>query len=235
MTINNNSFHVEIINSNGGADQYIHNNKMSSTFDPTPIYPNTFALWFQTNSGVINTFSQISESSWEFFDNDGNSISASGDLISNTQYRDTLTFPDGCYTFKVTDTDDDGLDFWANNDGGGMVRFRELGASWLKTFEGDFGRFIHHEFRTEDVLSNSEIKNKNIKVYPNPATNEIAVIGNLINSSELILTDNIGRIVSITKIEKNKTAHKINISNLSKGIYFISVDNNKIIKKIVKQ
>jgi hypothetical protein len=84
-------------------------------------------------------------------------------------------------------------------------------------------------------LSNSEIKNKNIKVYPNPATNEIAVIGNLTNSSELILTDNIGRIVSITKIEKNKTAHKINISNLSKGIYFISVDNNKIIKKVVKQ
>ena len=235
MTINNNSFNVEIINSNGGADQYIHNNKMSSTFDPTPIYPNTFALWFQTNSGVINTFTQISESSWEFFDNDGSSIYASGDLISNTQYRDTLTFPDGCYTFKVTDTDDDGLDFWANNDGGGMARFRELGAGWLKAFEGDFGRFIHHEFRTEDVLSSSEIKTKNIKVYPNPAINEIAVIGNLTNSSELILTDNIGRIVSITEIDRNKTTHKINISNLSKGIYFISVDNNKIIKKIVKQ
>ena len=47
--------------------------------------------------------------------------------------------------------------------------------------------------------------------------------------------DNIGRIVSITEIDRNKTTHKINISNLSKGIYFISVDNNKIIKKIVKQ
>ena len=60
-----------------------------------------------------------------------------------------------------------------------MARFRELGAGWLKAFEGDFGRFIHHEFRTEDVLSSSEIKTKNIKVYPNPAINEIAVIGNL--------------------------------------------------------
>ncbi len=84
-------------------------------------------------------------------------------------------------------------------------------------------------------MSSSEIKTKNIKVYPNPAINEIAVIGNLTNSSELILTDNIGRIVSITEIDRNKTTHKINISNLSKGIYFISVDNNKIIKKIVKQ
>ncbi|MBT6650286.1 MAG: T9SS type A sorting domain-containing protein, partial [Flavobacteriales bacterium] len=59
--------------------------------------------------------------------------------------------------------------------------------------------------------------------------------GNLTNSSELILTDNIGRIVSITEIDRNKTTHKINVSNLSKGIYFITVDNNKIIKKIVKQ
>ena len=235
MAINNNSFHVEIINSNGGADEYIHNNKMSSTFDPTPIYPNTFALWFQTNSGVINTLSQISESSWEFFDNDGSSIYVSGDLISNTQYRDTLTFPDGCYTFKVTDTDDDGLDFWANNDGGGIVRFRELGASWLKAFEGDFGRFIHHEFRTEDVLSSSEVDDINISIFPNPANDKILVSGDLANSSEIILTDNIGRIVSITNIDKNNTAHKIDIRRLSKGIYFISIDNNKIIKKIVKQ
>ena len=68
----NNSFHVEIVNSNGLSDMYIHNNKMSSSFDPAPVYPNTFALWFGTNSGVINTFTQISESSWEFFDNDGN-------------------------------------------------------------------------------------------------------------------------------------------------------------------
>ena len=92
---------------------------MSSTFDPAPEYPNTFALWFGTNSGVINTFTQISESSWEFFDNDGTSVYSSGDLISNTQFRDTLTFNNGCYTFKVTDTDNDGLDYWANNDGTG--------------------------------------------------------------------------------------------------------------------
>ena len=59
----------------------------------------------------------------------------------------TLTFNNGCYVFKVTDTDDDGIDFWANNDGSGMVRFREIGASWLKYFDGDFGRSIHHEFR----------------------------------------------------------------------------------------
>jgi hypothetical protein len=116
-----------------------------------------------------------------------------------------------------------------------MVRFREIEASWLKSFDGDFGRFIHHEFRVEDGLSNSEINDVDIKIFPNPATNEIIVIGDLANSTKLILTDNIGRIVSTINIDKNNNTHKIDIKNLSKGIYFISIDNNKIIKKVVKQ
>ena len=45
---------------------------------------------------------------------------------------------------QVTDVDDDGLDFWANNDGAGMIRFRDIGASWFKIFDCDFGSFIHH-------------------------------------------------------------------------------------------
>ena len=235
IAANNNIFHVIISLPNNATDQYYFNNIMSSSFESAPTYPNTFALWFQTNSGVVNSSTQVSESSWEFFDNNENSIYASGDLISNTQFRDTLTFDNGCYVFKITDTDDDGFDFWANNDGGGMARFREIGASWLKSFDGDFGRFIHHEFRVEDALSNSEINDINITIFPNPATNEIIVIGDLANSSKLILTDNIGRIVSAINIDKNNNTHKIDIRNLSKGIYFISIDNNKTIKKVVKQ
>ena len=51
----------------------------------------------------------------------------------------------------VTDTDDDGLDFWANNDGGGMLQdldriepFLDSATTpwvyhnWFKTFELDF-------------------------------------------------------------------------------------------------
>jgi hypothetical protein len=235
IAANNNIFHVIISLPNNSTDEYYFNNIISSTFESAPTYPNTFALWFQTNNGEVNPLTQISESSWEFFDNNGNSIYASGDLISNTQFRDTLVFNNGCYVFKVTDTDDDGLDFWANNDGGGMVRFREIEASWLKSFDGDFGRFIHHEFRVEDGLSNSEINDVDIKIFPNPATNEIIVIGDLANSTKLILTDNIGRIVSTINIDKNNNTHKIDIKNLSKGIYFISINNNKIIKKVVKQ
>ena len=232
---NDNDFNVSVISPNNSSDEYFFNNNMSSSFEPAPIYPNTFALWFQTNSGVVNSLTQVSESSWEFFDNDGNIHYSSGDLIANTQYRDTLTFDNGCYIFKVTDTDDDGIDFWANSDGSGMARFREIGASWIKSFEGDFGRFIHHEFRIEDALSNSEVNNiNNISLFPNPATDEVTIFGDLHNSSNFILRDNIGRTIKNISVKQNVCIHKIDIGNLSKGIYFLSIDNGNS-KKIIKQ
>tara|TARA_B110000495_G_C23019281_1_gene604349 strand:- start:153 stop:2390 length:2238 start_codon:yes stop_codon:yes gene_type:complete len=232
IILTNNIFHAVISLPNNGTDEYSYNNNLSSTFEPSPTYPNTFALWVQTNSGDIGG---VSETSWEITDNNGLSIFTGTNLSVNQQYRDTLTFVDGCYVLKVNDTDDDGLDFWANSDGAGYIKLRNVPGTWFADFDGDFGRFIHHEFRVEDALSTSEISNINIEVYPNPATNKILVSGDLSNSSKLILTDNIGRTVSITNIEKNNTTQKIDISNLSKGIYFISVDDNKIIKKVVKQ
>jgi len=149
---NANVFEVTLKNPNGQADDYEENKSMQSEFELVAEYPESFALWFETNGGVVNTVTQVSESSWEFFDENGTSVHASSDLISNTQFRDTLTFLPGCYTFVVSDTDEDGLDFWANNDGTGMVRFREIGATWLKLFNADFGTNIVHQFIVADHI-----------------------------------------------------------------------------------
>ena len=84
------------------------------------------SLLLQTNSGSIGL--NQSETSWDIFDRDNNLVYESangGSLMINSQYRDTLVFDDG-YTFLMNDTDDDGIDFWANNDGAGMARFRKL-------------------------------------------------------------------------------------------------------------
>ena len=102
-----NIFEVTLKNPNGQADDYDKNNSMQSEFEQVAEYPQSFALWFQTNGGVVNTFTQVSESSWKFFDENEAIVHESGDLISNTQFRDTLTFSPGCYTFIVSDTDED--------------------------------------------------------------------------------------------------------------------------------
>ena len=65
-----------------------------------------------------------------------------------TQLPKTECFRSHRY-YDVTDTDDDGMDFWANNDGGGMLRFRRIDPfidstsipwsyhNWFKSFELD--------------------------------------------------------------------------------------------------
>ena len=62
------------------------------------------------------------------------------------------------------DTDEDGLEFWANNDGGGMVRFRHLGASWLKIFDPEFGKNIIHEFTVGYAQSITNEKVEKVEV-----------------------------------------------------------------------
>ena len=84
-------------------------------------------------------------------------------------------------------------------------------------------------------MSISNFNDLKIRVFPNPTNNNLTVSGNLKKASKIILRDNIGRIVSVTEINPNNYTHKINIKGLSKGIYFLSIDNNNTIKKIVKQ
>jgi hypothetical protein len=231
-----NTFEVSLKNPNGQADDYDENNTMQSEFETVPEYPETFALWLQTNNGTIGG---VSETSWDFLDQNGNIFLASGGLNPNTQFRDTLSFLPGCYTFIVSDTDEDGLDFWANNDGGGMVRFREIGASWLKSFNADFGTNIVHQF-TVGSGQGMTIQNKveNWNIYPNPTNDKFIIEGLSEGGTQIIINDNVGKSVFNTTIPKTGFITKnIDISHLDNGIYIIQISNKTttITKKIVKQ
>ena len=233
---NENTFEVLLKNPNGQTDDYNVNNTMQSKFETAPQYPQTFALWLSTNNGVMGG---VSETSWDFFDQNGNIVITSGGLDPNTQFRDTLDFDKGCYTFIVSDTDEDGLDFWANNDGGGMVRFREIGASWLKSFNADFGTNIIHQF-TVGYAQDIAIKENNDHwtIYPNPTNDKLIVEGICEGETQVVVNNNIGENVLNTTISQIGFVNKkIDLSHLKNGIYFIQISNNTTIitKKIVKQ
>ena len=232
-----NVFEVRLKNPNGQSDEYNENNYMHSEFELVPEYPEIFALWVSTNSGVINSLSQESETSWDFYDTDENNIFTSGSLYSNTQYRDTLTFTPGCYKFVMQDSDEDGLDFWANNDGGGIVRFREIGASWLKAFNADFGTNIIHEF-TIGGSQNIEESKSTWKVFPTITQNNVEIIGFSNNTTQVKVIDNLGKvIVTINDYSVGKVHDNIDLSDYPNGIYFIHIidGTSHITKKVVKK
>ncbi len=232
-------FEVRLKNPNGQADDYTDNNYMKTQYDKVPEYPNTITLWLTTNAGVTNNLTQVSETSWEFFDESGNPVFASGNLYSNTPYRDTLTFANGCYTFVVTDTDEDGLGFWANSDGNGLCRFRDPTAGWLQQFNTDFGTNIVHQFTVgyPQNTSNQLIFEQWI-IYPNPTKNNIVIEGLSEDKTQISIFDNLGKeVVKTQDTESGFISKTIDLSTLESGIYFVKITTleSQTIKKIVKQ
>lgn len=231
-------FEVLLKNPNGQNDDYNNNNYMQSEFEYVPEYPETFVLWMGTNSGVINANTQESETSWGFYNTDGIASSISGSLFANIQYRDTLTFSPGCHAFVVIDSDEDGLDFWANNDGSGMVRFREVGGPWLKSFDPDFGTNIIHQFTTGWGQSLENETNQNWEIFPNPTKESVLIEGISNTKSEIQILDCVGKEVIKTTINPaGLVSQTINLTKLKNGFYFIKIkyENKQFIKKVVKQ
>ena len=82
-------------------------------------------------------------------------------------------------------------------------------------------------------LSTNDIKKKELKIYPNPTKGKIE-IKNLPENSKLIITDILG--ARVRQINVKSTSQTIDISNLKKGVYFISNNDKKnhFVRKIIK-
>ena len=98
---------------------------------------------------------------------------------------------------------------------------------------------VTNTFNTEffQTLGNGQFSINNISLFPNPASNSVQI--NLQNTSETIATilinDILGKnIKRITNVSSNQNT--IDVSGLSQGIYFVTIntDNNlKLVKKLV--
>jgi hypothetical protein len=229
-------FQVSVSNPSGNTDEYTENNIMSSPFEHVPNYEDVFAVWIQTNAGVISTWTNESETSWKFFKDDGSLHAQSQTMYANSQYRDTIEFTGGCYTFIIEDTDEDGLDYWANSDGVGYVKFRNVPGSWIPNlnFNPDFGTNIIHNFTAGTISSVEELQNK-IEIFPNPAKDNIQIKADNLINSEVQIYNVLGEIILSKVAQKN--SETISIENLPEGIYTIKLKGKNInaTQKFVKQ
>ncbi|PHR50051.1 MAG: hypothetical protein COA32_02650 [Fluviicola sp.] len=231
MASQSNQFSVEVKQVNGIVDEYAHNNSYVSKFEVTEQVPSTLIIRFKTNNAA-------SENSYRIEDSEGNIIFERNSLLNNTTYLDTIEFSQGCYKYIVEDSGDDGISFWANNDGSGYMQFRSENGTLLKDFEGDFGGDYVHQFTvTESANLKSEVHYApSISVFPNPSDGDfqIKLKGDLYGDYEII--DSKGQVIKSDRISKNTSLFQIGSKNWSSGIYvfrFISnhgVLQNKMIK-----
>jgi hypothetical protein len=233
-----NVFVVELSNINDGNDEYSQNNRMESPFDLPDIIDKEFILVFQSNS-------KPAENKLYLKDMEGNVIYKKTIVAKNHTYKKELKMEDGCYELELTDSGNDGLDFWANaSQGKGSLYFKKtFNPIRIKNFNPDFGKFMRYSFLIGDItkVDGEIISDAIFDIYPNPASGEIELRLNIDSSPELkIEIKNIKgqsqyRILNYGDLINGSV--RLDLSQLPKGIYLVSYKDKAgtYTKKLVVQ
>lgn len=221
-------FHVSISAPNNGADEYAHNNDIVSEFEIPEVLPNEFVIRFKTNN--VPT-----ESKYEIFDYQGNVIFTKDNMAGNTTYNDTISLPLGCYQMVITDTGDDGLSFWANNDGSGYCQIRDMSGFPVKYFTADFGGSLIYNFTIDFPLAYEDLQlNQGFEMYPNPASSQFTLTGKKVDEAEIRIFNAMGQLMNIESIsQKNEVT--FNTSHLNPGLYMVnvSIEGRSFTKRLI--
>lgn len=108
--------------------------------------PQKFILTYKTNNDATRNKAYIIEKST------GNKVYERTQLENNKEYNETIELKEGEYKLLFTDSDCDGLSWWANREqGNGYIYiYNEDKTKLLEAFEPDFGCKIEYEFSTSN-------------------------------------------------------------------------------------
>ncbi|MBK7443792.1 MAG: peptide-N-glycosidase F-related protein [Chitinophagales bacterium] len=224
------AFIATVSNPNGGTDEYSYNNSITTPLAIPVTYPNEFIIETRTNTASH-------ENDLFVYDENGNTILERTTFADNTTYKDTLNLPDGCYELYLWDYGEDGLSWWANSDGNGSFKTREIDGAYIKNFEPDFGGLIYFQFTVGNYtpvaafVPPADVLN----VYPNPASTDIFIDIDLaqLNNVDVTVLDITGKIVYTEHLSRvqDATLH-LNLENYATGIYTVVANTNgKIMTK----
>ncbi|MBJ04689.1 MAG: hypothetical protein CMP65_02145 [Flavobacteriales bacterium] len=217
------SFYARVNSPNFNEDEYNVNDILYTNYEYVQEYPSKFAMYFKTNNFP-------NESSYELRDNFGNLIFEKTGMDANTLYRDTFELAPGCYKLQILDTggspysNEDGLAWWANNDGSGYARLRSVPGGFFKYYEPDFGSELTDYFRIGEY--SIDLKDHSFapffEVYPNPSKNYLNIDFEFVDKSNvnIFLLDITGQIIFDKRFyNSSSNSIKIDISNFPTGIY----------------
>ncbi|HBH07593.1 MAG TPA: hypothetical protein DDX92_13420 [Flavobacteriales bacterium] len=221
-------FKVELKNPNGVAEEYPLNSMGYSEVLSTPQYGNQVVIFFRPNNRPLET-------SWEIVDDMGNVIANSpASPVSGTFYRDTVTLSSGCFSLKVTDTQCDGLSYWADPAAGnGLMAIIDLASGFSKSFVTEFGCYINYDFTVGFVVDKERISETKIELFPNPTNHNLNITG-ITTDTEVRVFDARGSLI-MNKIIVNQSLTTIDLSQLEPGMYLVSLnqEHGEVLNEIV--
>ncbi len=236
------TFFVNLGLSADGADDNPSNNYAENHFTRPPIYQysqlddNRVIIQLKTNAA-------FAQSSYTLYDINGNIVFERDNFDAPlTTYRDTVALNQGCYMFHLKDSGEDGLSFFANDDGNGLCKFDRVGSFDLVNFERDFGKeIIHYFFWKTNVVSveeNIAIKTA-VRVYPNPAGQSCNLqLTGFEKNATIEIFDQYGALIRTENCSRkaNHEAVFLDISQLVTGVYHIRLSdgNSTAVARLIK-
>lgn len=146
------------------------------------------------------------------------------------------SMPDGGANYRVYKTTANGGDFFSG------ASALSLGENTITVAAVTFNRTVKVQFSSGDIavskivlngtttLNIDEINSGSFTIYPNPVYDKISVNG-IENINSVKIFNSLGALV-----KHSNSANDIDVSDLSKGIHFIQVDNGNIMtKKFIKK
>ena len=142
----NRKFEVEILNVNGKADEYSHNNFGKSDFNEVDnLYKNTQIVLRTSDWSVYNMKPPLA---YQFNDLTKNvNVIKKESFENNTNYVDSLNLDNGCYEYMIEAADGYGLSYWALRDVKAGALQIKSGSSFAENVRTEFGNFYYKQFK----------------------------------------------------------------------------------------
>ena len=150
---------------------------------------------------------------------------------NNTLYKEHVKFNAWLLQIELIDTDHDGLNFFANNDGTGFFQIRKPSGAPLEGFDSDLlWDQITHYFTVGYGLSDELESNfYKIKLPPNPATDYLNIeLEGFVGKVTIEIFDSFGKKVDNDELISGITNQQyvMEISSYETGLYLLKVTDD---------
>ncbi len=228
-------FSASVANPSGKTDEYPQNNTLTTKFKQVKKWNSAIVVQMRTNNFP-------NETSWELTDETGKVLkSRKNGLKANTLYIDTLQNLNGCYQWRITDSDDDGLSFFANGDGNGSLSIKNLGGV-ASSIIADFGKEVNYQFIAGTTIATNDLEYRpELLVFPNPTTGSFTLQTEGIREAYDISVSNLqGQTLLSQKISTINELHQetsLDLSAFPSGMYIVQIKSGHLVlsQKIVKE
>ena len=181
----------------------------------------------------MTIFCDANENSWKLIDENQQVVASGGPFANITPniIKDSVCITPACYTFKLFDTYGDGIVGYGNGCESGFYKLMNSDSTIISQLTQDSAAFGFTYSSTFCAKIEETLTADGLTIYPNPSNSFITINSSDIQIKTLEITSITGQRVYYED-EINLHSKKINVSNYSKGIYYLKISsNNEIVVK----